>query len=122
MVASNSVKDLCKLMVTCKELWNAVNYKDVLYVCNLDEMHLMPWKPYDEEGRDDFFERLRISGNPELWFRFGLLNLQLYTPRSQIAKYNLYMASEGGHDASKYALTILNICGGKFLDYMIGTA
>jgi len=38
-----------------------------------------------------------------------------------MAKYNLYMASEGGHDASKYALAILYICGGKVLDYMIGT-
>jgi hypothetical protein len=120
-VAANSLKDLLSMKRTSKLLNKACEDREVLHACSLREIHLLLWPAHPQrKDIDKFFDRIHWSRSPEYCFRVGLINLCDRTTNFGLARDLLQIATAEGHDAAKYALTMLYIFSGDPKTYTLG--
>ncbi|RYQ99099.1 hypothetical protein Ahy_B07g086964 isoform A [Arachis hypogaea] len=88
-VVSNSIQDLCSLIMTCKAARDAGDANIVHRSVSIPPPHATPWWWSRDTEATRFFDRCMAAGHPELLFREALR--ELFIRRHEAAKYALSM-------------------------------
>ncbi|RYQ99775.1 hypothetical protein Ahy_B07g087781 [Arachis hypogaea] len=104
-VATDSIRDLCSLRMTCKAARDAGEAEIVHRSVSIPPPHATPWWWCLNPEAKRFFDRCMVAGNPELLFREALR--ELFIRRNENAGLQmLNSATNTEHVAAKYALTM----------------
>ncbi|XLR30627.1 hypothetical protein S83_058527 [Arachis hypogaea] len=104
-VVSNSIQDLCSLIMTCKAARDAGDANIVHRSVSIPPPHATPWWWSRDTEATRFFDRCMAAGHPELLFREALR--ELFIRRNQDVGFQMLIsATSRGHEAAKYALSM----------------
>ncbi|RYR61359.1 hypothetical protein Ahy_A04g018532 isoform A [Arachis hypogaea] len=105
-VATDSIRSLCSLRMSCKAAHDAGEADIVHRSVFIPPPHATPWWWCLNPEAKRFFDRCMAAGNPELLFREALR--ELFIRRNEnVGIQMLNSASSRGHAAAKYALSMM---------------
>ncbi|RYR71142.1 hypothetical protein S83_005502 [Arachis hypogaea] len=105
-VATDSIRSLCSLRMTCKAAHDAGEADIVHRSVSIPPSHATPWWWCLKPEAKRFFDRCMAAGNPELLFREALR--ELFIRRNEnVGIQMLNSATSTGHAAAKYALSMM---------------
>ncbi|RYR53836.1 hypothetical protein Ahy_A06g029084 isoform B [Arachis hypogaea] len=104
-VASDSIRDLCSLRMTCKAACDAGDFNIVHRSVSIPPPHATPWWWCLSPEAKRFFDRCMVAGHPELLFREALRELFI-RHNENVGLQMMNSATSTGHAAAKYALTM----------------
>ncbi|GAA0144010.1 hypothetical protein LIER_04564 [Lithospermum erythrorhizon] len=100
-VASDSIRNVNSVKLSCKNLMK-ITYNDyVLRKANLEKLSVSQW--HVNESRNNFMQLCEESGNPEALYRKGIVHLFQEGGTIQAINY-LRQANKAGHLEAPYAL------------------
>ncbi|RYR76377.1 hypothetical protein Ahy_A01g000967 [Arachis hypogaea] len=107
-VASQSIVDLCKVKLSCKEFLNAAENDHVYQRASMENFSLVPLPWFTEQKECWFLKRCRESGNLEIAYREGMVE---YFSSGDVDRglEKLKKAAMNGHDEGKFRFTITKI-------------
>ncbi|XLU78515.1 hypothetical protein S245_001936 [Arachis hypogaea] len=105
-IASNSIKDLCSLRMTCNAAREVGDEDIVNTSISIPALHAMRWWWYRDPDAIRFFNRCMESGHPKLLFRETLRELYMRC-NHVIGLEMLQNVASKGHEAVKYALSMM---------------
>ncbi|RYQ80106.1 hypothetical protein Ahy_Scaffold1g106735 isoform B [Arachis hypogaea] len=104
-VASNSIRDLCSLRMTCKAARDAGNADIVHRIVYIPPPYATQWWWSIKTEARRFFNRYMATGHPELLFRVALQELFMRCNKD-VGIRMLNSATSTGHEVAKYALSM----------------
>ncbi|RYQ88744.1 hypothetical protein Ahy_B09g095757 isoform A [Arachis hypogaea] len=105
-VATDSIRSLCSLRMSCKAAHDAGEADIVHRSVSIPPPHATPWWWCLNPEAKRFFDRCMAAGNPELLFREALR--ELFIRRNEnVGIQMLNSASRRGHAAAKYAMSMM---------------
>ncbi|XP_015970745.1 putative F-box protein At1g67623 [Arachis duranensis] len=105
-VASNSIRDLCSLRMTCKAARDAGDADIVHRSISIPPSHATPWWWCLNSEPSRFFDRCMAAGHPELLFREALQKLFI-RHNENVGLQMLNSPTSTGHAAAKYTLSMM---------------
>ncbi|KAL1372504.1 hypothetical protein HN51_002649 [Arachis hypogaea] len=111
-VASQSIVDLCKVKLSCKEFLNAAENDHVYQRASMENFSLVPLPWFTEQKECWFLKRCRESGNLEIAYREGMVE---YFSSGDVDRglEKLKKAAMNGHDEGKYVYSMILMCSDK---------
>ncbi|MED6130288.1 hypothetical protein PIB30_000189 [Stylosanthes scabra] len=110
-VASQSIVDLCKVKLSCKEFQKAAENDHVYQHASMENFALVPLPWFTQQKKSWFLKRCRESGNLEISYREGMMEYFSYGQFDQGLE-NLRKAAMNGHDEGKYVYSMILMSGG----------
>ncbi|RYR32535.1 hypothetical protein Ahy_A10g047078 [Arachis hypogaea] len=104
-VASDSIRELCSLRMTCKAARDAGDSDIVHRSVSIPPPHATPWWWCLNPEAKRFFDRCMVAGHPELLFREALRELFI-RHNENVGLQMLNSATSTGHVVAKYALSM----------------
>ncbi|XP_057756458.1 putative F-box protein At1g67623 [Arachis stenosperma] len=104
-VASDSIRQLCSLRMTCKAARDAGDSDIVHRSVSIPPPHATPWWWCLNPEAKRFFDRCMVAGHPELLFREALRELFI-RHNEKVGLQMLNSATSTSHVAAKYALSM----------------
>ncbi|RYR61670.1 hypothetical protein Ahy_A04g018875 [Arachis hypogaea] len=92
--------------MTCKATREAGDENIVRISASIPGPHAIRWSWYQDPGTTRFFHRCKESGHPELQFWDAIQEL-LIRCHHDVGMQMLHNAEIKGHDAAKYALSMM---------------